>query len=1114
MFLASLLPLMFRRFLSYFPLFLPVLIGTIIATATTSSIAVYSETLRNVGLNHAILSTDRDSLDLRLNFESISMSAQHYDSDVQFVDQSVNDYLSGFVEPNIRQVRSSTFLVDYEGEYTKDLDLSYRGSFHSIDKVNNRFEIIEGKFPGKQVLIADDKSVLIEAVALKNNADLLEISLGDTMIYRPYWEDEATQVSVKIVGIVQKKEGDQFDWENPALDRLVGEPTLLNTLPVLVDETILVDVLGSLFREMTAYHYWRYRVDVDSINPRDAGELVESFDYLKNYLSASMSVYRQETQLTYLLQTYDSKIKYIQVPIAVVLLLVTGMVLYTVMFLAILITRKQQTDESLLATRGATRKHLFFINLVQAATIGGISILIGPILARFAIAYSGYLSYFSELNQSGALPVSLTPEVYLYGGLGSLVSFLVLLIPGLRYKDKNLLEQRSSDVRPAQKSFIQRLNIDVFIAVLTLFFVWQIGIQGSRVSRVLEGEESQDLVLLFIPVLFLFSSSFLLLRIIPVAASISSKVLSSIVPVWFALALWQISRNPLHITRLILLLVLVAGLGSFAANFGGTLDKSYVERAYYSAGADARLTGVYLARTGPSVDFRNIVNNAEGVEDTALVLRQEGSFLGGPSGVKYELLGIDPSNFSDVSWWRSDFSNEPLEDLVNKLEPFDSSNWGIQLPENAYKIRIEVEPLESNPLSSLIGVYSDSNGRYFSVTLGSLEQKGSHFLTSELKAQPTRSWGRSSEVLEPKAPLTLLSIQIIQRSRSSGMVKGALFIDSIAVQTKLSDDWDVIDRMDSDSSWHVLDIGPMTRSDSFILLPEANGKSSRSLFTWGASSGFIQRGIFRGPETYQTPILVSPSILAELNQNVGSNVTLSLGTSRVEAKVMGVVDNVPTLDPNKNSGFIVANVWDLIRVQNLIGRSAESQPNEIWVTFDQDNKQENDLTALKKIAGTDRVVDRNIVLTKSKADPLIAAGWETILAVSYLSVLFLGVVGYVSHAILTVGERRNQFALLRTLGITSMQIKLIVWVEHIMVILIGMVAGFFIGQKTGSLLMPFLDRTEEGVLVQPPFILDINWEALSGVYVIMIVFFTISTMLVVKIYNKMALAEVLRIGED
>ena len=47
------------------------------------------------------------------------------------------------------------------------------------------------------------------------------------------------------------------------------------------------------------------------------------------------------------------------------------------------------------------------------------------------------------------------------------------------------------------------------------------------------------------------------------------------------------------------------------------------------------------------------------------------------------------------------------------------------------------------------------------------------------------------------------------------------------------------------------------------------------------------------------------------NSSIGGNVSLSLGTSRVEAKIMGVVNNVPTLDPNKDSGFIVANVWDL-----------------------------------------------------------------------------------------------------------------------------------------------------------------------------------------------------------
>ena len=159
-------------------------------------------------------------------------------------------------------------------------------------------------------------------------------------------------------------------------------------------------------------------------------------------------------------------------------------------------------------------------------------------------------------------------------------------------------------------------------------------------------------------------------------------------------------------------------------------------------------------------------------------------------------------------------------------------------------------------------------------------------------------------------------------------------------------------------------------------------------------------------------------------------------------------------------------------------------------------------------------ISRENLLSQSKADPLVAAGWKTILMVSYLSVVFLGIVGYISHAILIVGERRNQFALLRTMGLTGAQIRLVVWFEHIVVMLIGILAGFFIGQRTGSLLMPFLDRTETGISVQPPFVLEINWEALGLVYSLMVIVFVICTLAVVKIYNKLAIGQALRIGED
>ena len=61
--------LIFRRLIAYAPLFLPVLIGTILASATTASISIYSETLRNLGLEFAINAAERESLNLRINFE-------------------------------------------------------------------------------------------------------------------------------------------------------------------------------------------------------------------------------------------------------------------------------------------------------------------------------------------------------------------------------------------------------------------------------------------------------------------------------------------------------------------------------------------------------------------------------------------------------------------------------------------------------------------------------------------------------------------------------------------------------------------------------------------------------------------------------------------------------------------------------------------------------------------------------------------------------------------------------------------------------------------------------------------------------------------------------------
>lgn len=159
-------------------------------------------------------------------------------------------------------------------------------------------------------------------------------------------------------------------------------------------------------------------------------------------------------------------------------------------------------------------------------------------------------------------------------------------------------------------------------------------------------------------------------------------------------------------------------------------------------------------------------------------------------------------------------------------------------------------------------------------------------------------------------------------------------------------------------------------------------------------------------------------------------------------------------------------------------------------------------------------MERADLLRNSRADPLVAAGWGALLLMAYGGVLLLGVVGFVAHAVLTVDERRAQFALLRTLGLSAGHLRALVWFENLSVIALGIGAGYVLGQRTGSLLMPFLDRTEEGITVLPPYALDTNWLSLAVVYGLMAVIFGVATASVVRLYNRLALGRVLRLGEE
>ncbi len=1116
-----LLPLVARRLRTYASLLLPVLLGSTVAAATMASIVIYTQALRDLGLRHAITNAEQQSLDLDVHFRTSGIERDVYESATERVHSQVVSAFEGLAEREVRNVRSSTFLVLADATTEIDMDTTPRATFHILESPLTELLHIEGRLPESGIVDTTNGVTTVEAVATRQGAEYLGLSIGDTVTFVPFWEDRTDRVDVRLTGLASPTERDSHIWSTPALQRIIREPTLLNTLPVIVTESTLVDTIGGLFVKADGSYYSRYLLNPEEIRAADAERFSQAIAGLNASLGGTISGYRQSTELDTVLNTYDTRIRFIEAPIAIILFLVTAMVLYSIVFLAGLVTDRQRADAALLRSRGARTPQVLQIYAAQGMLVTVAAVLAAPFIAAGLVASVGYLPIFSSLGGEGALRVSITPMAFGLAAMGGVLALVVLLVPTLRLARRNLLEERRLAVRPNQVGFVQRYYVDVGLAGAALLFLWQLGQQGSLVADALSGRQGADLFLLLIPTLFLLSAGLLLLRVLPLIGGLVARIAAPVSPTWLALGLWQVGRNPLSVTRLVLLLVLAAGLGAFAASFGGTLDRSYQERARYEAGADVRVENADVARNrGPSQDMQALVESPRGVAAATRVFRGSSGFAGGTSSERFEVLAIDPKMLADVTWWRDDFADSSLEDTLSPLSAKEIASWGMALPDGARHLGVWVRSAEqSDPRSQLAAIVEDGNGRFFTMYMGSLENTEWTYMEAPLEPVRRFFFRRAIPTMQPSPPFTLVSLQVVQRSRSEGMSSGAFFVDEIVTRTAEEGSNPVsVRRFTNTDGLAVIQIGPLTRTDSLQVLDGAGRDGGPSLlFSWGATTAFVQRGFYAGPETYELPLLVSPGILRASNQHMGDRMDIAVGSARVPGRVAGVVDFFPTMNPTDGAGYVITEITGLLRHQNLVGQGAEVQANEVWYRLEHGLGSEAraaTIAAIGESVAASTAIDREELLATSQADPLVAAGWGALLLAAYGAVLFLGGTCFVAHSVLTVGERGRQFALLRTLGLNSAHIRAVVWFEHMLVVGIGIGAGFLLGQRTGALLMPFLDRTQDGVAVLPPYIIETSVVSIGLVYGLMAAVFVIATGFVVRMYNTLALGQTLRIGED
>ena len=547
-------------------------------------------------------------------------------------------------------------------------------------------------------------------------------------------------------------------------------------------------------------------------------------------------------------------------------------------------------------------------------------------------------------------------------------------------------------------------------------------------------------------------------------------------PVWVSLSLWHMARNPLQYSWLVLLLVMVTGLAVLATTVGGTLNRSYQERILYDTAADMRVSNIpgFIAR---SVDgLRDRYLTIPGVTAVSLAWRDRGTLGANYSGNTFRMLGVESDDFHYHTWYRDDFSRSSLPEVMRALNPLTVSE-AIDLPDDAEGIGVWVKPAEVYPNMFMWLVLQDADGVLDTVSFGNMGPPEWHLRT--LRVPPRL-----------KRPLQLASIQIYEPVFGPAGTAGNIRLDDLHAIRRDGTTQVLEDFEDSRSTWLPLATSTISSDSLAYANDDVFEGEQTGLFSFGKDTDNGLRGIYRSPSGGPVPVVASNSFLRTSGARIGDALIVELKGRFVPVQVRDSVDFFPTLNP-AGAGFLIADMETLVRHINILSPAVVAFPNEMFI-----EKASGAGTSVRdvvtRLVGRDLVHDRETQLDQVRLDPLITAGWQAMVLLAMIIIVFTAGLGYITYLLAFANRSRSEMGFLQSVGLSSRQMAGLLILEHFIIVAVGIGLGTGAGWLMSDLMVSSVAVTENGREVIPPFILETDLRFLITLYAALIGIFALA----------------------
>lgn len=660
-------------------LLLVVALGILVADVLICTVPLYNTLVSDIQLQNSIASSDSlaRNMQIAVRTQSISQSvSQRVDSVVR---QQATGYLTNFSSPQPTvYTTSGVMALNQAGSHTFGGGGDFaEARMETFDYTTLRpyVRLIAGA-PPETAAAGQPIHVMVTNEMAKD----WRLTVGDTIVVATLGNSKDVVTGV-ISGIFEPINSNDPFWNglNFAVER---SDTLPSVYPVLTTPESFYAAFGK-FDAVGMTQTWIYYADLTKIttsNMEDINNWVISFrSYMTSAVQDTPGVANVVTQgsLDQIIQGVQQQLSLIALPLYVIAAQIVGLALLFVAAMAGLLIEHQSQEIATLKSRGTSGVQLLGIFGTQSALLGLLAAVAGPFLAAgLALALIRYFlpgatSSGSQIGAAYFANVSSPTLVIAPAIIGAVLGVAVVTFSALQAARLDVLAFRREMARPSRKPFWRRMYLDVGLALLCIVGYLELGQFGGTQTRVQLGGQGNSPLLLITPALLLLSGGLLLLRLIPLAASLGARIASRGRGITSMLAFAQIERTPGRYSRMTLLLVLAVGLGLFALTFDASLKQNVHDRTAFAAGADLRLMVNPQISAKHTASYVSHLEGLPGVEHATPLLRTYGSTSPNLGNLAVDILGVDSPSFATVAnevSWRSDYASQSLPDMMAQMQ--------------------------------------------------------------------------------------------------------------------------------------------------------------------------------------------------------------------------------------------------------------------------------------------------------------------------------------------------------------------------------------------------------------------------------------------------------------